>query len=146
MYENIENLKLLGNAIVLQAIADYEEAIAVLLTMYNPKTEKQEKKVKCKKFHAKNAKYDCEAFFRSAWYRTLSPVDSEHLMSTILDGVKNAKKVTYNEEKERYTCSCGYPLPVNVNNIHNEYGLPVVKCKNCKKYWRAFGNPIDIEQ
>ena len=57
----------LANAIILQAVKDYREARKKLKK--RPKNE-----------DAKLMIADCEAFFRSEWYRTLTDVDGEMLI------------------------------------------------------------------
>ena len=57
----------LANAIILQAVKDYREARKKLKK--RPKNE-----------DAKLMISDCEAFFRSDWYRALTDVDGEMLI------------------------------------------------------------------
>ena len=57
----------LANAIILQAVKDYREARKKLKK--RPKNE-----------DAKLMISDCEAFFRSDWYRSLTDVDGEMLI------------------------------------------------------------------
>ena len=57
----------LANAIILQAVKDYREARKKLNK--RPKNE-----------DAKLMISDCEAFFRSDWYRALTDVDGEMLI------------------------------------------------------------------
>ena len=57
----------LANAIILQAVKDYREARKKLKK--RPKNE-----------DAKLMISDCEAFFRSEWYRALTDVDGEMLI------------------------------------------------------------------
>lgn len=68
VYEN------LANAIVLQAVKDYRDALHTL-----------------KKFprrsDARSVKNDCERFFRSSWYQTLTSVDGEMLMRKLNEEV-----------------------------------------------------------
>ena len=132
----------LANAIVLQAIYDYEEAIAVLATEYHPETLEQEKKIAMKKMRASNMKNDCEMFFASAWYSTLTTIQPNVIKHGIIDGIRNAKPVIYNEEKKSYLCDCKRKLPVK----KGEKGSPILKCRVCKKYWRAFGEPLEVKE
>ena len=60
----------LANAIILQAVKDYRHALKVL--RYNPG-----------KSTALITKKECEVFFRSAWYRTLTTVNGEMLISKL---------------------------------------------------------------
>ena len=129
----------LANAIVLQAIDDYEKAIAVLATEYHPETLKQEQEWAEKRADALKMKMDCERFFSGEWYKKLTTIESEVITNMILDGIHNAEMVVYNEKKKRYLCTCKYKLPVRAALV------PIIKCRNCRKYWRVFGNPIEVE-
>lgn len=60
----------LANAIILQAVRDYRSAL---------KSIKKYGKNK----DAENTKCECESFFRSGWYRTLTQVDGEMLISAL---------------------------------------------------------------
>lgn len=57
----------LANAIVIQAAKDYMKALKKL-KKYSRDAE------------AKHTRKDCESFFRSSWYSTLTSVDGELLM------------------------------------------------------------------
>jgi len=63
--EGIENLI---NAIILQAVKDYRKALKGFSLNGKPSTA---------------VIADCERFFRSEWYRQLTNVDGEYLISTI---------------------------------------------------------------
>ena len=60
----------LANAIILQAVKDYSDAL---------------KKIKKygKDKDAENTKRECETFFRSGWYHALTQVDGEMLISAL---------------------------------------------------------------
>ena len=60
----------LANAVVIQAAKDYTKALKTLKSY--PRDEK-----------SKVMKNDCERFFRSSWYKTLTSVDGEFLMRTL---------------------------------------------------------------
>ena len=60
----------LANAIVIQAARDYTKALKKL-KKYPRDAE------------AKSVKNDCERFFRSSWYNTLTSVDGEFLMQKL---------------------------------------------------------------
>lgn len=62
----------LANAIVLQAVKDYRTSLEALKINPNHKISIAEKK-------------ECEDFFRSAWYRTLSSVDVEMLIAKLTE-------------------------------------------------------------
>lgn len=68
-YEN------LANAIVLQAVKDYREAL------------KRLKKRSDNKYAMAEA-MDCEQFFHSGWYRTLTSVDGEYLIQKLQEEAK----------------------------------------------------------
>ena len=67
MDDNFENL---ANAIVLQAVKDYREAIKKLKK--NPESKE-----------AEGAKIGVELFFRSTWYELLTDVDPEMLLERL---------------------------------------------------------------
>ena len=135
----------LANAIVLQAIDDYEFSLAVLSTEYPPhKDRKEEFEVATRKVKAKRMKLDCERFFDSKWFDVLSclsdPTVKYKIIDNIVTGTRNAKPPVYNETAKKYICICGYPLAVKRNA--KVTGRPVIKCSNCKRYWRTFGKAI----
>lgn len=68
IYEN------LANAIVLQAVKDYGDALRTL-------------KKHPRRSDARSVKNDCERFFRSSWYQTLTSVDGEILMRKLNEEV-----------------------------------------------------------
>ena len=68
-YEN------LANAIVLQAVKDYRDAIKRL-------------KKKSSKQVAMADAMECERFFRSGWYKTLTSVDGEYLITKLREEAK----------------------------------------------------------
>lgn len=67
MNTSVENL---ANAIVLQAVKDYRDALN--------KLQKYPRNA-----DARAMKNDCEKFFRSSWYQTLTSVDGEMLMQKL---------------------------------------------------------------
>jgi len=60
----------LAKAIIVQAAADYREALKIL----------NEDPAKLK---GQRLKSDCERFFRSQWFRELTEVDGEYLISRL---------------------------------------------------------------
>lgn len=68
-YEN------LANAIVLQAVKDYRDAL------------KRLKKKPSNKAAMSDA-MECERFFRSSWYKTLMSVDGEYLIQKLREEAK----------------------------------------------------------
>lgn len=60
----------LANAIILQAVKDYRDALKNL-KKYPNDTDSQ------------NTKKECEAFFRSAWYNLMTKVDGKMLISAL---------------------------------------------------------------
>ena len=60
----------LANAVVIQAAKDYTKALKTLRKYPRDKD-------------AGSVKNDCERFFRSSWYKTLTSVDGEFLMRTL---------------------------------------------------------------
>lgn len=68
-YEN------LANAIVLQAVKDYRDALKRL-------------KKKPGNQAAMSVAMECERFFRSGWYKTLTSVDGEYLIQKLREEAK----------------------------------------------------------
>ena len=60
----------LANAIILQAVRDYQKALRALKK--NPKNR-----------NAMDDAMACERFFRSSWYQTLTSVDGEYLIDRL---------------------------------------------------------------
>jgi hypothetical protein len=60
----------LANAIVLQAVKDYRKALSAL--RINPKNKAALAEAK-----------ECETFFLSSWYRTLTSVDGQMLINKL---------------------------------------------------------------
>lgn len=60
----------LANAIVMQAVKDYRKALKSL--RLNSRNKK-----------AMEEAMECEEFFRSTWYRTLTSVDGEYLIDKL---------------------------------------------------------------
>ena len=60
----------LANAIVMQAVKDYRKALKSL--RLNSRNKK-----------AVEEAMECEEFFRSTWYRTLTSVDGEYLIDKL---------------------------------------------------------------
>ena len=124
-YEN------LANAIILQAVEDYEKALACLCTKYMP-----EEYI----YDAKKLKGSCDVFFMSKWYRTLTPIESSVITERTKRLILNAPRMNYNEEKKRFECACGFPI--SKNQAHNKR-VPVYKCTKCGKFTRVWGEVID---
>lgn len=81
----------LANAIVVQAVKDYKEAIHFLKTHpHTPDLDTEEAKKDKRKNALRNKiiKYegerdDVERFFRSGWFETLSNLDGEALLNKV---------------------------------------------------------------
>lgn len=73
MTDNYQNL---ANAIVLSAVTDYRKALHILFLYPKDKVAKSEKK-------------QIEQFFRSGYYKLLTSVDGEMLISKLNEEVKN---------------------------------------------------------
>ena len=71
------NYEDLANAIVLQAVKDYREALKILVK--HPRN-----------LEAKVNKTELELFFYSDWYRTLTNIDPELLVKRLKEEVHNA--------------------------------------------------------
>ena len=135
----------LRNAIILQAVADYETAIAVLSTEYSPKDLEQELTIELKKCSARKTKAECEGFFKSKLYGMMTKIDGDAIKSMIINGINNAGVLVYNIDKGYYTCECGNRLAVNTLRLKRQQGSPMIKCTECKRYYRGFGKPIKVE-
>lgn len=62
-----EPYRLLAGAIVLQAVKDYRKAL---------------------KYDAETVKYECRRFFRSEWFKALTTIDGERLISELESEVR----------------------------------------------------------
>lgn len=140
-----DGLELLRSAIVLQAVSDYEDSVAILSTEYSPSTLKREQRIAKNKWNSLKMKSDCERFFKSVWYKALTTIDSQLIIKTISDGIQSADRLVRNDKGTRYICTCKSKLNVNRYNMTNELGSPVLKCKVCGKYYRVFGKYINVE-
>lgn len=120
----------LAASIVLQAVEDYRYAIGVLSTKNMDKSMI---------YHAQNMKADCERFFISQWYAELTSIDPELVMQEIKDGVRNAIRPIYDEEKKQYFCEC--KGMIHKSKIKGK--APVVRCRFCGRYIRVHGDPLN---
>lgn len=73
MLDPYENL---ANAIVLQAVKDYRDALKRLKKKPSNKA-------------AMSGAMECERFFRSGWYKTLTSVDGEYLIKKLREEAKS---------------------------------------------------------
>ena len=58
----MDGYHLLAEAIILKAVKDYRRAL---------------------KYDARSVKRECERFFRSAWFKTLTTIDGENLIQKL---------------------------------------------------------------
>lgn len=73
MLDPYENL---ANAIVLQAVKDYRDALRRLKKKPSNKA-------------AMSDAMECKRFFRSGWYKTLTSVDGEYLINKLREEAKS---------------------------------------------------------
>ena len=73
------HIQQLADAIVLRACVDYMEA----LVNSRKRPKKDDRYGQRKKRHALNVIDDCEGFFKSAWFATLTGIDGKYLMERI---------------------------------------------------------------
>ena len=73
MLDPYENL---ANAIVLQAVKDYRDALKRLKKKPNNQA-------------AKSGAMECERFFCSSWYKALTSVDGEYLIQKLREEAKS---------------------------------------------------------
>lgn len=66
----------LANAIVIQAVNDWSNAVKTINRIKKPKTEKQKEKL----LKAKYRKSECEQFFLGGWFALLTGLDGEALL------------------------------------------------------------------
>ena len=135
-----EGLGRLRNAIILQAVDDYEKAIAVLSTDFEPSTVEEEERIAQQKFNAERMKNDCEYFFNGKWFKAMTEICPESILNKVRDGILNAPMVVYDAKMKAYVCDCKSKL-----SSRYATGCPIIKCAVCKKYWRIWGKSIDIE-
>ena len=133
-----ENYKDLANAIVMQAVCDYEDALAILSTEFIGKT----KKINDKILLSKQMKYDCESFFTGDHIQGLTNISGRAIMNHIKKGVLNADRAVYNEKRKGYVCKCDKKLKPGCGR---GFRMPVIRCSVCSKYWRMYGHTKPIE-
>lgn len=73
--DNLDPYESLANAIVLQAVKDYRDALFKLSLHPNSRDSKIKKE-------------ECERFFRSGWYHQLTSVDPEYLLRKLQQEVR----------------------------------------------------------
>lgn len=75
--KNDEQWGELANAIIVQAVVDYETALRKL------KKDKGNKDVSHAILQLRRQKADCIRFFRSGWFKTLTALDGETIMHRV---------------------------------------------------------------
>ena len=80
----------LGSAIVMQACKDYRKTYRLYIRTYRM-GEKSDDKLE-----------ELEKFFRSAWYRTLTDIDGEHLMKRIREEVLAREKKMKRKKRGKF--------------------------------------------
>ena len=133
-----ENYKYLANAIVMQSVVDYEDALAILSTEFIGKTKKINNKI----LLSKQMKYDCESFFTGEHIQSLTDISGIAIMNHIKKGVLNADRAVYNEKRKCYVCKCDKKLNPGFGR---GFRMPVIRCNVCGKYWRMYGKVKPIE-
>ena len=122
--DNEDAYRNLASAIILQAVNDYCNAVAVV------KAEKHTERDDIEQ--AKIEKSSCEHFFKSEWYKQLSvyiDMDGESIIETVNNMVDTAKPYISDGKKYR----CPYCNTTIANGIIKWKKYPVIRCKSCMK-------------
>lgn len=90
LMDDLEPHVALANAIVMQACKDYRKTYRLHIRTYRV-GEKSDDKLE-----------ELEKFFRSAWYRTLTDIDGEHLMKQIREEVLAREKKMKRKKRGKF--------------------------------------------
>ena len=82
----------LANAVVLQATIDWEESVEIIRKMKHSKRRDKKSIIR----RAKRRKADCEEFFKSAWFVTLTNLDGKQLLKDLEKKDKDKQKAKFN--------------------------------------------------
>lgn len=73
------NWQVLGNAVVLQAVADWRNSFRYIMKHHGSNSER----IKHRVILARARKDECERFFRSEWFKMLTNLDGEALLANL---------------------------------------------------------------
>ena len=120
--ENYEQYKELAYAIILKAVEDYEEALAVL-RVDEPMTD----------YDNNDMLENCERFFKSAWFSQLansSDITGDIIIEKCKKRVEDARQYIYDEKKDAYLCpECGKHIR---RTLIERWCNPIYRCGNCR--------------
>lgn len=84
-----DNWQILGNAVVLQAVADWRNSYKYIMKHHRSTSTRIQNRV----ILARAKKDECERFFRSEWFKVLTDLDGEALLTNLKKEVlSNPKK------------------------------------------------------
>lgn len=124
----MENMELLANAVILQAVKDLEKSLTKLITIGSYKTEID----KCNF-------WEVYRFFKSKQFKIYSNLNGQKVADKIISGVIENKPLTDARLiKNKYYCTCG-------KRIYYGSNVLIEKCCYCGKYWRIRGKQKDFK-
>ena len=124
----MENMELLENAVILQAVKDLEKSLSKLITDGSYKTKND----KC-------IFWETYRFFKSKQFKLYSKLNGQEIANKIIRGVIENKPL--NEArliKNKYYCTCGKRIYYGSNTL-------ITKCYYCGKYWRIRGTQKEFK-
>lgn len=92
---NVDGYSELANAVVVQATEDWRNAMEKLRKMKH--SRRRDKKQIIKSLNRK--KDDCENFFKSAWFTTLTNLDGKQLLKDLKKEEEAKQKAKFNVSK-----------------------------------------------
>lgn len=124
----MENMEVLANAVILQAVKDLEKSLSELITVESYKTEINKRNF-----------WETYRFFKSKQFKIYSKLNGQVVADKIISGVienkplKDARLI-----KNKYYCTCGKRIYYGSNVI-------IEKCYYCGKYWRIRGTQKEFK-
>lgn len=124
----MENMEVLANAVILQAVKDLEKSLSRLITVGSYKTEID----KCNFWEAYR-------FFKSKQFKLYSKLNGQEIANKIISGVIENKPLTDARLiKNKYYCTCG-------KRIYYPSNALIEKCHYCGNYWRIRGTQKEFK-
>ena len=124
----MENMELLANAVILQAVKDLEKSLSKVITVGNYKNEINKQNF-----------YETYRFFKSKQFKIYSNLNGQEVANKIISGVienkplKEARLI-----KNKYYCTCG-------KRIYYSSNVLIEKCYYCGNYWRIRGTQNEFK-
>ena len=124
----MENMELLANAVILQAVKDLEKTLSKIITVGSYETEIQ-----------KYNFWEAYRFFKSKQFKVYSELNGEEIANKIINGVIDNKPLSDARLiKNKYYCTCG-------KRIYYRSNVLIEKCYYCGKYWRIRGKQKEFK-